>query len=465
MKSIVRGFLVFLSFLSGFSVYAQYLKPDGGGEYVFPHTQCISESQTRAISEEISQNISALKAQGKLHSNASVQSVPTLYWPVQQSANFSYPNYYAVDNYVDLDTVNPDSLLDWNCGTRTYDLIGYNHAGVDIFLWPFSWNMMEAEQVEIISAADGIIVGLNDGNPDQNCDNSNPSWNAVYVQHAGGYQGWYGHMKTNSLTSKSIGDSVYTGEYLGLVGSSGVSLGPHLHFELHDSLGIVVDPYFGPCNTISASLWANQKPYYESALNLLLTHDSAPSFAACPFVDTIHAKDYFMPGDLVYFSTYYRDQLLGQNSTHTIYDPSNTIWNTWVNASTAPHYEASYWYWNLTLPSNAQTGTWRFEVTYENQTYSHDFYVGITTGASEDLAFNSLQVYPNPSTGIFSISGLDHQDSQVFIKTLQGNVVQECISSDSKEFRVSENIPSGFYLIEVQDNSGSVKTGKILITK
>jgi hypothetical protein len=53
----------------------------------------------------------------------------------------------------------------------------------------------------------------------------------------------------------------------------------------------------------------------------------------------------------------------------------------------------------------------------------------------------------------------------VLIKTLQGNVVQECISSDSKEFRVSENIPSGFYLIEVQGNSGSVKTGKILITK
>ena len=465
MKSTVRGFLVFVFFFLGLSLFAQNLKPDGGGEYVFPHSQCISESQKSAISSEIAQNIAQLKTVGKLHSDASVQSVPSLVWPLQPSANFNFIDYYGVSNFVDLDPANPNSILDWNCGARTYDLSGYNHGGMDIFLWPFSWNMMEGEQVEIISAADGVIVGKNDGNPDHNCDFSNGNWNAVYIQHAGGYQGWYGHMKTNSLTTKVVGDSVHAGEYLGLVGSSGSSTGPHLHFELHDSLSNVVDPYFGACNTISTSLWANQKPYYESALNMLMTHDSAPSFATCPFVDTIHAEDYFMPGDRIYFSTFYRDQLSGQNSIHTIYDPTNTIWYTWTNASTAAHYAASYWYWYFTFPTSSQTGPWRFEVTYENQTYSHDFYIGLAASTSEDLAFNSLQVYPNPSTGIFSISGLDHLDSKVLIKTLQGNVVQECISSDSKEFRVGENIPSGFYLIEVHGNSGSVKTGKILITK
>ncbi len=62
--------------------------------------------------------------------------------------------------------------------------------------------------------------------------------NLVKLQHAGGAETWYAHFSTIGVT---FGQSVSQGETLGLVGSTGLSTGPHLHFELHDH-GQAVDP-------------------------------------------------------------------------------------------------------------------------------------------------------------------------------------------------------------------------------
>ena len=47
------------------------------------------------------------------------------------------------------------------------------------------------------------------------------------------------------------------GQPLGLVGSSGNSSTPHLHFEINAADGTVLDPYAGP-GSQEASLWAEQ---------------------------------------------------------------------------------------------------------------------------------------------------------------------------------------------------------------
>ena len=63
---------------------------------------------------------------------------------------------------------------------------GYNHQGTDFFTWPFFWFEMANEQVHIVAAAPGTIIGKNDGNADQSCSTSGGNWNAVYVRHADG---------------------------------------------------------------------------------------------------------------------------------------------------------------------------------------------------------------------------------------------------------------------------------------
>lgn len=62
--------------------------------------------------------------------------------------------------------------------------------------------------------------------------------NLVKVQHSGGDETWYAHQ---SEIWVGVGQAINQGETIGLVGSTGLSTGPHLHFELHEA-GNAVDP-------------------------------------------------------------------------------------------------------------------------------------------------------------------------------------------------------------------------------
>ena len=129
------------------------------------------------------------------------------------------------------------SVADCACGSRTYDLVGGGHRGTDIFPL-FGWRKLDNEEVIVVAAAPGTIVLKQDGNQDRSCGTLSvllpnaSQWNAVSLRHADGSLTWYGHLKKNSLTPKKVGDTVDEGEYLGAVGSSGFSTGPHMHFEV-----------------------------------------------------------------------------------------------------------------------------------------------------------------------------------------------------------------------------------------
>jgi murein DD-endopeptidase MepM/ murein hydrolase activator NlpD len=62
--------------------------------------------------------------------------------------------------------------------------------------------------------------------------------NLVKIQHSNGDETWYAHQ---SEIWVGVGQTINQGETLGLVGSTGLSTGPHLHFELHEA-GNAVDP-------------------------------------------------------------------------------------------------------------------------------------------------------------------------------------------------------------------------------
>ena len=54
--------------------------------------------------------------------------------------------------------------------------------------------------------------------------------NTVILQHGGGYSTLYAHL-SNFAAKQSISSWVKQGQVIGYVGSTGLSTGPHLHYE------------------------------------------------------------------------------------------------------------------------------------------------------------------------------------------------------------------------------------------
>ncbi|MDF1516064.1 MAG: PKD domain-containing protein, partial [Anaerolineae bacterium] len=249
--------------------------------------------------------------------------------------------------------------------------------GTDYFTYPFPWLKMDNEEVEIIAAADGTIIFKRDGQYDRQCALSSAQSNAVVLRHADGTYSQYLHMKKYSLTTKGVGASVGAGEYLGIVGSSGSSTGPHLHFEVRDTSYQPIDPFEGPCNT-RPSMWADQLPYYDSAVIAVHTGSGTYVRPPCPQQETTNIKTVFDVDDTVYFISYYRDLLDGQQSTFRIKKPDGSTYRTRTFTMGSEHYEVAYWYWAKDLDDDGPPphGTWTFEVDFEGVTYDAHFYVG-----------------------------------------------------------------------------------------
>lgn len=362
---------------------------------------CLTAPQRAAIIAELEAARIELRARGLLPERPDKSRTTYLDWPLRAAHHLKDPGYHGMSGFVDHDPAYPDQLLDYDCGYRTYDLSGgYNHSGADYFTWPFYWHKMDDNAVEVVAAAAGTILAKHDGHFDRNCGFGGDDWNAVYVEHPDGSVIWYGHLKNGSLTTKEVGEFVRTGDYLGVVGSSGNSTGPHLHLELHDDLWNLIDPYDGPCNgTVAESWWLDQRPYYDSAINALRTHDQPPEFQSCPTPTITHEERQFTWSQLVYFATYYRDQRAGQVSTYTILRPDDSVWRTWTAYSTDTYLAASWWWFSWQLPSAAEVGWWTFRVEFEGQTAEYVFAVGEPDTAVPEVPARRLalrEASPNP---------------------------------------------------------------------
>ena len=104
----------------------------------------------------------------------------------------------------------------------------YSHTGGDSFAIDFK--MPEGSHVH--AARDGVVVGSRD---DSSVGGASKKfeWEANYIliRHDDGTLGHYVHLKKGGNRVK-VGDTVKTGDFIGLSGNTGRTTGPHLHFAV-----------------------------------------------------------------------------------------------------------------------------------------------------------------------------------------------------------------------------------------
>lgn len=358
------------------------------------HFQCLTDTVLKKINIQIEENLRQLRRSSALPAPVDAGNMVSLEWPFKLKAGASDLPYHTVGPYFDLDRLSA-KLLDFECGQRTYN----GHNGTDIGFWPFTWKKMDEEHVDIVSAADGILVASHDGNFDRRCGQNSDIGNYVIVQHPDGSRCHYWHMKTGTVLTKTIGSAVVKGEYLGKVGSSGNSSGPHLHFGVQAQNGEFIDPFSGKCNNIPSS-WINQRPYNDATLHLVLTHASGkgPVFPPCPMPEIPNIQKNFQAGDPVLFSAFFHDQLPGDTVYYKIFKPDHSLFIEWTQIM-QDILQVSVWVAEWYLPRPAPAGNWHFQATYYGKTVSTEFNVNTPTGIINNSFEKGIALYPNPTTG------------------------------------------------------------------
>ncbi len=446
-----KRFVVLFLFISICSIAQEKKEMKRGGEVLFnPKTNsCLSDSDRAAIVNRLTSNITQLRVENKYRVPTS-KAATSFGWPVQKSVDAPYNETWAISYYIDHDTT--FGIIDYNCGNKAYN----GHKGVDIYTWPFWWEQMELNHTEIVAAEAGQIIYKQDQNFDKNCSGSG-QWNAVYVQHADGSTAWYGHMKKESLTTKEVGDMVSKGEFLGIIGSSGNSNGPHLHFEVYDSGGRLIDPYFGGCSSLNAvSWWDNQKAYRDSNINAVLTHSDYPDFNTCPEIESSNLQNNFSLTDTVILGVYLREQLPGTTIDLEIIRPDNTIKDSWT-FDLVDDYTISYWTWT-DIPD--MIGEWTWKATYLGQTITHNY--SVSTLSVGDFNLDSVAVYPNPANHTITIQPIN-EDYDIKLYDISGREVlrKHHTGAMSHQLDVSY-LSDGVYVLSIKTISGKKRNLKIV---
>lgn len=427
----------------------------------FEKVECLSEGQQLQLKYENQKNREMILSQNP-NAFKNIEKLTTFIDPYRPKAGFTDYGYHTLQNQVDHNLTPNGNLTDYNCGTRTYDWGNGNHAGTDYILWPYPWKRMQEGVMEIVAAAPGIIVNKRNSFNDLNCNNNgNPNWNGIVVEHSDGSTAIYMHFKKGSATTKEIGESVTSGEFLGLAGSSGSSTIPHLHFEIRTSTGGLIDPYKGSCNTINTeSWWATQENYYVPRINRISTHYSPTNDTACPVVENTYERTNFSNGDPLVLKLYYRDIKHGDITHVKITNPTGGVVSdyTWTQDWNV-FYPTAYAFWTFgNITAEWLTGIYNVEVTFGGNTYTTAF--GVRTNlATEESSKENLAVYPNPVKDILYIKNFEKLESAE-ISDMSGKLIK---SVDPKNNSINvDKLPKGIYILKLKNTDQVSKTIKFI---
>jgi hypothetical protein len=424
---------------------------------------CITSDQYSLIEKRCKENLEMLQQSGMIKN--SLHNVVLLKWPLKATDSLRDCSFYRVSAYVDQNTAT-GSFQDFNCGTNTYD----GHRGTDISIWPFNFYKMDHDLVEVVAAAPGIILDKHDGEFDKNCAGNNLTANYIIVRHSDGSQANYWHLKKNSLTKKAIGQTVSAGEFLGVVGSSGSSSGPHLHFEVWagSTIATRIDPFSGTCNSLNSnSWWEAQKPYTETSIVKVSVNTTDIVLPPCPMTETLNESDNYqipfqgngLPPGFAKFYIFIRDEIAGKIADMSIVNPDGSTFASWsYTSSTASKTRANGTSKKLpTIP-----GKYTFKASYNGTECSKSFNIMSPTKTIDEYNGNNTMIYHNPTNGLFLMDKKDVVATELKIYNLLGaNVYNLKIVDQITEINL--DLPGNMYIYQVWNKNQVVDKGKILI--
>lgn len=346
---------------------------------------------------------------------------------------------FILVNYVDWST--GVAYSDNHCNSKSYD----GHQGTDFVIRDFA--AMDSG-IDVRAADNGKVIFVQDGIFDREKFSviSKKLGNYIGINHAGKIQTYYAHLRNGSILVKK-GDSVVAGQKLALVGSSGNSESPHLHFELWYDSTINIDPFTGPCGNIG-SYWLTEPKY-----------DTSFAIWTSGFVNFITSLDTLKEGLKSRDTFYVTDAYISFWNLQYGLRNNDSVRVDWVNPSGVLWYSYGYkvtrdwWYYyfssHINSPITGEAGWWTVKYYRNNiliQTRPFYFF------AKPNSIVGSTVNTDNLWSVIYSENEIILHSKNVFgrfkIYNLQGVLIKE-VTANGFDFKLSKSdFENGMYVVE-----------------
>jgi murein DD-endopeptidase MepM/ murein hydrolase activator NlpD len=367
-------------------------------------------------------------------------------------------------NYVDWGLDN--DWFDHKCHSKTYN----GHQGTDFLIRSFA--AMDSG-VAVLAAASGTVIFVKNDLFDREklSDVSKGFGNYIALNHSNGYQTYYAHIRKGSSRVK-LGDFVNAGDTLALVGSSGNSSDPHLHFEVWYDSSFVVDPFKGNCGN-SATLWLNPIAYDTS---FRIWKSGLINFQ--PNLDTLREE----PGSKDIFNFSEDESITYWNICYGVRknDLLRIRWlrpngQEWFSFDSKANQDFWYYYfWSyIDVPSLPDEGIWTVELLLNNNKIDEKKFRINPTSSTHHISNNSnIKVYPNPVIDKFTINferrhivqqnEIRYQLFSSFGQKIIEGTLNQCYPNCEI---TTESLPAGVYLLVIRDNEQRLSTHNISINQ
>jgi len=206
---------------------------------------------------KVGQKLMIPAVEGTLHTvkkGDTVEKVAKQYGvPSQAIVDFNYldsPYTLTAGMVITIPNAKRPSTQRYYSGHSTYGLSAYGvlpntgnvQTGTGQFAWPFSGVLTQGyhayHHAIDIAARTGDVKAADKGTVVRAGWWEGGYGNAVQIAHGNGFVTTYAHM---SVLAVSVGDNVEKGQKIGVVGSTGRSTGPHVHFTIQKG-GAFVNP-------------------------------------------------------------------------------------------------------------------------------------------------------------------------------------------------------------------------------